>query len=844
MSIDRQKVIDSAQKFAAKGQFDKAVAEYLRIVKEDPSDVRILLKIGDLQVRKGAKDEAVATYSRVASGYDQQGFFLKAVAVYKQILSIDPNLTELYSKLADLYVKLGLLPEALSNLDALAARFARAGQDEKVVAVLQQMAQVDPANVPSHIKLAELLSKLGKADEAAREFEAGAKLLRDARRIDDWAKVAERLLFHRPNDAAVARDLAHHYLARQDAKRALPKLQVSFKTNPRDVDTLEMLAQAFRELGQLPKTISVYKEVAKIHAEGGAQDKRLEAYRKVLELAPNDPEAKDALRGSSRVGRRPSAPPSAGDTAARKAAEMPVLSKRSAPPPETEESEEEIIVEDSDEEAVYDLKPSKRPGAAVSQPVPVAVPPPARMPQMSPPSSQQQTAPMPLSLRKQSSDALRAAKPAPAPVPQPPPPTGASRAAPGPADALRLIAEADIFVKYGLKQKALGHLLSAVEIDAGNIEIHARLRDLYTEMEDGVAAARHSVIAAEIIAPTDPDSAVAEVTHALQLDPSCESGIALYTQLTGQSPYGEEPAQGEYGQEVEQPLPDENAAYPDDAFAAAAFARESEESTAADATAGTSGRDIEEGLDEAEFFVTQGLYDDARDSLTGLLEAHPGHPLIIERLEELEAMLQAQAAPAEDASFALAEKLAEEVQQVEAGAQFNDGGEMIDVEQVFAQFKKGIEKTVSTDDADTHYDLGIAYKEMGLTEDAVSEFRIASQNARKHCISETMIGLCLMERNDVATAIEHFKRALAAPLRTDREEMGLYFELGNSYETVGDLSEAMYYFQKVEKRDPTFRSVRARVARLAAHVNSGAREQPSGPEMDDVDRAFDELLKG
>ena len=291
MSIDRQKVIDSAQKFAAKGQFDKAVAEYLRIVKEDPSDVRILLKIGDLQVRKGAKDEAVATYSRVALGYNQQGFFLKAVAVYKQILSIDPNLTDLYSKLADLYVKLGLLPEALSNLDALAARFARAGQDEKVVAVLQQMAQVDPANVPSHIKLAELLSKLGRADEAAKEFEAGAKLLREARRIDDWAKVAERLLFHRPNDATVARDLAHHYLARQDAKRALPKLQVSFKANARDVETLEMLATAFRELGQLPKTISVYKEIAKIHAEAGAQDKRLEMYRKVLELSPNDVEA-------------------------------------------------------------------------------------------------------------------------------------------------------------------------------------------------------------------------------------------------------------------------------------------------------------------------------------------------------------------------------------------------------------------------------------------------------------------------------------------------------------------------------------------------------------------------
>ncbi len=834
MSIDRQKVIDSAQKFAAKGQFDKAIVEYLRIVKEDPSDVRVLLKIGDLQVRKGAKDDAIATYSRVAAGYDQQGFFLKAIAVYKQILSIDPNLTELYSKLADLYVKLGLLPEALANLDALAGRYARAGQDEKVVAVLRQMVSVDPSSVPSHIKLAELLSKIGKADDAAKEFEAGAKLLLEARRVDDWAKVSERLLFHRPNDARVARDLAQHYLARQDAKRALPKLQVSFKANPKDVETLEMLAQAFREFGQLPKTISVYKEIAKIHGEAGAQDKRLEMFRKVLELSPNDNEAKEALRGTSRVGRRPSSPPPAQDnTGARKAPTGEVAAKKPSapampavsnaaraasapPPPEVEEDVEEIVVEDSDEDVVYDLKPSKPPTAAAA-----------------PPPSGQSTAALPLSQRR---------VPAPPPSQQQPQApltqTGSQRTV-GPADVLRLIAEADIFVKYGLKQKALGHLHSAVQIDPINIEAHARLRDLYTEMGDGVAASRHSTIAAEVIAPSDPDSALAEVTHALQLDPGNEAGIALYTQLTGQAPFEEQP-QGEYAGE-------EQAQYPDDAYAAAEFARQGE-ITSVGATEGTaaSGRDIEEGLDEAEFFVTQGLYDEARDTLTNLLEAHPGHPLIIDRLEELEAMLQAQAAPADDQSFALAEKLAEEVENVEqsGGAQFNDGQQMIDVETVFEQFKKGIEKTVSADDADTHYDLGIAYKEMGLTDDAISEFGIAAQNPRRQCVSEMMIGACLAERNDLATAIEHFKRALQAPVKNDREEMGLYFELGNAYEAVGDLSEAMYFFQKAEKRDPTFRNVSARVQRLRAHVNSGTRTQPNEPEMDDVDRAFDELLKG
>jgi tetratricopeptide (TPR) repeat protein len=258
------------------------------------------------------------------------------------------------------------------------------------------------------------------------------------------------------------------------------------------------------------------------------------------------------------------------------------------------------------------------------------------------------------------------------------------------------------------------------------------------------------------------------------------------------------------------------------------------------------GGDIEEGLDEAEFFVTQGLYDDARESLQTLLAAHPNHPLVIERLEELESLMQAQIAPEDDQTFALAEKLAEEVDHVQqaSGPQFNDGGEMIDVETVFAQFKKGVDRVISPDDAETHFDLGTAYKEMGLLDDAINEFKISAQNPKKSTLAETMIGLCHMERGDLPAAIECFRRALQSPSKSEREELGLYFELGNAYETAGDLSEALYFLQKVEKRDPQFRGVRQRVQRISARVNSGARQQPGTAEMDDVDRAFDDLLKG
>ena len=78
MALDRTKVLEAAQKHLAKGAYDKAIAEYQKLVKEDPQDVRTWLKIGDLYTRKGQKAEATQTYGRVAQTYAEQGFFLKA----------------------------------------------------------------------------------------------------------------------------------------------------------------------------------------------------------------------------------------------------------------------------------------------------------------------------------------------------------------------------------------------------------------------------------------------------------------------------------------------------------------------------------------------------------------------------------------------------------------------------------------------------------------------------------------------------------------------------------------------------------------------------------------------
>src|SRR5882757_40990 len=283
--------MDAARKFVDRGQIDKAVKEYLRIVHEDPKDVRVWLKIGDLYAKKGAKQDAIETYLKVARFYHDQGFFLKAVAVYKQILKLDPRLVDVSLKLAELYRQLGLMSEAMLHFETVAAHFHREGNTKEALATVKKLVDLDPENIATRIKLAELYSKEGLLDEAATQFTHACEQLRRQGRQDDFLKVAERLLWHKPDNHALNRELAGLYLRRNDPRRALQKLQACFKADPRDVETLGLLAQAFQALDQKAKTVSVLKELARIHNENKQRDKAADVFRKILEFVPNDPDA-------------------------------------------------------------------------------------------------------------------------------------------------------------------------------------------------------------------------------------------------------------------------------------------------------------------------------------------------------------------------------------------------------------------------------------------------------------------------------------------------------------------------------------------------------------------------
>ena len=332
MSIDRAKALQSAQKYLAKGQLDRAIGEYERLVQADPKDARMLLKLGDLYTRQGANKDASATYRKVAEQYAEQGFFLKAVAVCKQILKLDPTQLDVWERLAEMYEMLSLVSDAMATYEQVADAQMRANNPRKAIKALQKIADLDSENVAARIRYAEALSKLNKPEEAAEAFRVGAELLKQqSGRFDDYLKVGERLFVSISPTTTRSRASSR----RSTSSAATPNIHSpscrrASTPTPRDLDTLLLLARAFEQLGQTQKTISVLKEVSRLHANDARRAEQGSVLRRILALDPGDG---DARRELSQLGRLPNAPPPA------------------APPARRDDSSASIEVNDED----YDL---------------------------------------------------------------------------------------------------------------------------------------------------------------------------------------------------------------------------------------------------------------------------------------------------------------------------------------------------------------------------------------------------------------------------------------------------------------------------------------------------------
>ena len=254
-------------------------------------------------------------------------------------------------------------------------------------------------------------------------------------------------------------------------------------------------------------------------------------------------------------------------------------------------------------------------------------------------------------------------------------------------------------------------------------------------------------------------------------------------------------------------------------------------------------------LESVDFYIAQGYSDIAVDTLEMLERQFGPHPEIQARREKL----AAGSAPAPDAAvfefggtdhFAEAtpvEAIAFDAETTYATiADDGDGmqtpapaapprnatakpsGPGIDagLAELFEEFRAAEEGDTVQEDFETHYNMGTAYKEMDLMDEAVQEFQTAANLVKPgdgtsrflQCCN--MLGHCFMHKGMPEAAVIWFKKGLSAPGHSEDEYQALRYELASAYEQLGDLKHAREFYTEVYGVDVSYREVADKLSQL------------------------------
>ena len=170
MPIDRDDTLKKAEKLVRQGKIDAAVAEYLRVVEDQPRDWTTANTLGDLYVRTGQPEQAAAQYARIAEHFMTEGFYPKASAIYKKLLKLTPNDEGAQLNLAELSQKQGLLADAKAQLNAIEERRRGRGDRAGAAEIVVRRGALDPADFEARVTGARTLADMGRTDEAAAWF--------------------------------------------------------------------------------------------------------------------------------------------------------------------------------------------------------------------------------------------------------------------------------------------------------------------------------------------------------------------------------------------------------------------------------------------------------------------------------------------------------------------------------------------------------------------------------------------------------------------------------------------------------------------------------------------------
>ena len=252
----KDKLIEEAQKSAARGQFDKAAKAYEQIVAMEPAAINLRQKLAELLIKCGRSDDARKELETVGKHFSNNGFYLKAIAVYKQLQKLFPADISLSLTLAELNEKHGLVANALSEYKTVYEYHEKSGNAADALAILDRMQAVDPQNIPIKIKLAEAYILQGRHDQSYAVFAKTASLLIERGDNATLAKIGARVQQLFPDRTDFLLEVLTEQIDLGNSAAAIDSLQGLLRGNPNNKRIWELIIRAYEQTGQ-PQRVKI-----------------------------------------------------------------------------------------------------------------------------------------------------------------------------------------------------------------------------------------------------------------------------------------------------------------------------------------------------------------------------------------------------------------------------------------------------------------------------------------------------------------------------------------------------------------------------------------------------------
>jgi tetratricopeptide (TPR) repeat protein len=253
LPIDREATLKKAEKLLRQGKLDGAIAEYVRLVEEQPKDWNLLNALGDLYARAGQIDNASAQFVGIADHLFSEGFLPKAAALYKKSLKIKPDDEHTMLKLAEIATKQGVFVDAKTYYRQLAERRRKKGDERGADEIVMRVAELDPADADSKVQAARTAQGHNDTRRACEFLIQAAEAYEKQKRTPEALGVLAEALELDPEDTPLRRRLLNGYIAegriadaRQIARSSTDLLAVAevLEGQGQKAEALDVLTQA------------------------------------------------------------------------------------------------------------------------------------------------------------------------------------------------------------------------------------------------------------------------------------------------------------------------------------------------------------------------------------------------------------------------------------------------------------------------------------------------------------------------------------------------------------------------------------------------------------------------